>query len=156
MPCLWNFWPWLSPLVPGRHDEAGLPAGAQLGVDDGGHDVDVGDAAVGRPGLGAVDDPLVGGLVVRRPRAHRADVAAGVGLGRAEGAELEVAGRAVHLRHPLPDLLVGAVGAHAGGGQRGTDDREPDPGVTPEQLLHGDREAEPGLVEAWVAKKSRE
>ena len=56
-------------------------------------------------------------------------------------------GRAVHLRHPLGDLLVGAVGAYAGGGERRADDREPDAGVTPEELLHGDREAEPGLVE---------
>ena len=91
MPCLSNFWPWLSPLRAGRYHEAGLAAGAQLGVDDRGDDVHVGDAAVGGPGLGAVEDPLVVRLVVRRAGAHRADVAAGVGLGGAERRELEVA-----------------------------------------------------------------
>ena len=132
----------------GRDDEAGLPAGAQLGVDDGGDDVDVGEAAVGRPGLGAVEHPLVAGLVVARAGAHRADVAARVGLGGAERRDLEVAGLAEHLRHPLADLLVGAVGAHAGGGQGGADDGQADAGVAPEQLLHRDRDAEAGPVEA--------
>ena len=131
-----------------RYDEAGLAAGLEVGVDDGGDDVDVGDAAVGRPGLGAVDDPLVGGLVVAGTGAHRADVAAGVGLGGAEGAELEVARGAEHLRDPLEHLLLGAVAAHAGGGQRRTDDRQADAGVAPAQLLHGDRDAEAGRVEA--------
>ena len=83
--------PLAEPLGAGRHHEARLAAGPQLGVDDRGHDVHVGDAAVRGPGLGAVEDPLVGRLVVRRPRAHRAHVAAGVGLGGAERAELEVA-----------------------------------------------------------------
>ena len=148
MPCLWNFCPWLSPLVPGRHHEAGLPAGAQLGVDDGRDDVHVGDPAVGRPGLGAVEDPLVVGLVVRRPRAHRADVGAGVGLGGAERRELEVTRAAEHLRDPLHRLLVGAVAADGGGRERRTDDGQADAGVAPEELLHRDRDAEPGLVEA--------
>ena len=103
--------PLAEPLGAGRDDEAGLAAGAQVGVDHGRHDVDVGDAAVGRPGLGAVDDPLVGGLVVHRASAHRPDVGAGVRLGGAEGTQPQVTRAAVHLRHPLRDLLVGAAGA---------------------------------------------
>ena len=99
-----------QPLGAGRDHEAGLAARPQLRVDDRGDDVHVGDAAVGGPGLGAVDDPLVVRLVVRRPGAHRADVAAGVRLGGAERRELEVARRAEHLRHPLADLLGRAVG----------------------------------------------
>ena len=47
-----------------RDDEAGLAAAAQAGVDRGDDDVHVGDAAVGGPGLGAVQHPLVGGLLV--------------------------------------------------------------------------------------------
>jgi hypothetical protein len=123
-----------------------LTTGPQVRVDDGGDHVDVGDAAVGGPRLGSLEDPFVLRLVVRRLGAHRAHVTSRVGLGGAERAELEVAGRAVHLRDPLHDLLVGAVGPDAGGRERGADDGEPDPGVTPEQLLHADREAEPGLV----------
>ncbi len=40
------------------------------------------------------------------------------------------------------------LAASDGGGQRGADDGEADAGVAPEQLLHGDRQPEPGLVEA--------
>ena len=58
--------------------------------------------------------------------------------------------------HPLADLLVGAVGDDAGGGERGADDREADAGVAPEELLHGDRDAEAGLVEALGREKSSE
>ena len=47
-----------------RHDEAGLAPRPEGRVDRGHHHVDVGDAAVGDPRLGAVEDPLVLGLVV--------------------------------------------------------------------------------------------
>ena len=47
----------LAALGPGRDDEGGVAARAELAVDRGDHDVDVGDAAVGRPGLLAVDAP---------------------------------------------------------------------------------------------------
>ena len=94
----------------GRDDEAGLAAGAEFGVDGGHDDVDVGDAAVGDPGLGAVEDPFVVGLVVDGAGADRADVAARVGFGDAEGAQLDVVGGAEHLRGPFQDLLLGAVG----------------------------------------------
>ena len=130
-----------------RDDEARLAAGLEVGVDHRGDHVDVGDAAVGGPGLGAVDDPLVGGLVVDRAGAHGTDVGAGVGLGGAEGGDLQVAGLAEHLRRPLGELLGGAVAGQAGRGQGRADDREADAGVTPEHLLHEDRDAEAGGVE---------
>ena len=71
------------------------PAGEELAevrVDDRDHDVDVGDTAVGGPGLGSVDHPLVLGLVVDGTGAQRAHVGAGVGLGHAVGAELHLVG----------------------------------------------------------------
>ena len=142
MPCFLYFWPCDRPCVPGGIDEAGLAATPQLGVDGGDDDVDVGDAAVGDPRLGAVEDPLVGGLVVDGPGAQRRHVGAGVGLGHAEGAELHVVGGAVALRHPLHDLLGGAVAGDAGGGEARAHDRQADAGVAPEQLLDGDRQGE--------------
>ncbi len=130
-----------------RHDEGGVALGADVGVDDGDDDVDVGYAAVGRPGLGAVEDPLVLGLVVDGAGAHRGHVGAGVGLGGAEGGDLHVVGVAVHLRDPGADLLLGAVGEDADGRQARTDDRQADARVAPEQLLHDHGDAEPGGVE---------
>ena len=47
-----------------RDHEGGVAARAELAIDRGDHHVDVGDAAVGRPGLLAVQHPLVLGLVV--------------------------------------------------------------------------------------------
>ena len=101
MPCFLYFWPWLRPWVSGRIDEARLAAALQLGIDGGDDDVDVGDAAVGDPRLGAVEHPLVGGLVVHGPGAQAGHVGAGVGLAHAERAEGDLVGRAVALRHPL-------------------------------------------------------
>ena len=84
-----------------RDHEAGLAPGAEVGV-DGGHDhVEVGDAAVGDPGLGAVEDPLVLGLVVDGPGAQRAHVGAGVGLRDAEGGQLDLLGGAEALGAPF-------------------------------------------------------
>jgi hypothetical protein len=58
----------LLPLAePGRagwHDERGVASGAELRVDREHKHVHVGDAAVGDPGLRAVEDPLVFGFVV--------------------------------------------------------------------------------------------
>ena len=88
MPCFRYFWPWLRPFVPGGTTKLRLAAALQLGVDGGDDDVDVGDAAVGDPRLGAVEHPLVGGLVVDGAGAQRGDVGAGVGLADAERAEL--------------------------------------------------------------------
>jgi hypothetical protein len=67
-----------------RDDEAGLAPALERRVDGGDHHVHVGDAAVGDPRLGAVEHPLVRGLVVDGPRLERADVGPGVGLGHAE------------------------------------------------------------------------
>ena len=102
MPCLRNFWPLRQARGAGRDDEAGLPAALQLRVDRGHDDVHVGDAAVGDPRLRAVEHPLVGGLVVDRPRAQAGHVAAGVGLAHAERTELHLVGRADSTAAPTP------------------------------------------------------
>ena len=109
MPIFLNFWPMRMTGRSVGHDERGLAPAAELRVDRGHDDVDVGDAAVGDPGLGAVQDPLVVRLVVDRAGAQRRDVAAGVGLGDPEGRELDVVGRPVALRHPLHLLFGRAV-----------------------------------------------
>jgi hypothetical protein len=71
----------------------------RVGVDDEGADaartrcfagagedhVEVGDAAVGDPGLFAVEDIVV--AVGARARSHGADVGAGLGLGQREGGD---------------------------------------------------------------------
>ena len=57
-----------------RDDEGGVAAVVQLGIDGEHEHMHVGDASIGDPGLGAVEDPLVLGLVVDRPRLERADV----------------------------------------------------------------------------------
>ena len=72
MPCFLYFWPCERPVRARRHDEAGLAPALELRVDGRHHDVDVGDAAVGDPRLGAVEHPLVLGLVVDGPGAQRA------------------------------------------------------------------------------------
>ncbi len=129
-----------------RDDEPGLPAGAELGVDGGDDHVHVGDPAVGGPGLLAVEDPLVGRLVVAGARPQRGHVGAGVGLGDAERADLRLVDGAVALRHPLAELLARAGGEDRGDGERRAHDRHPDPGVAPEQLLVDDRQQQAGLV----------
>src|SRR6516225_4907276 len=82
----------------GRHDEAGVPPGAQLGVDGCDDDVHVSDPAVGDPRLRAVQHPLVLGLVVDGAGAQVRDVAARVGLAHREGAELDLLGGPEALR----------------------------------------------------------
>ena len=138
--------PHLEALRVGRDHERGLAAGAELRVDRGDDHVDVGDAAVGGPCLLAVEDPLVGGLVVAGAGAQRGDVGAGVGLGHAEGADLGVLRGAVALGHPFGQLLGRAGGEDPGGGQRGAHDGHADPGVAPEQLLVDDGQRQPGGV----------
>jgi hypothetical protein len=125
-----------------RHHEAGLTPAAERGVDGGHHHVQVGDAAVGDPRLGAVEDPLVLGLVVDGPGLQRADVRAGIGLAHAVGTELELLGRAEALGHPLEHLLHGPGSGDAGGGEPGPEDGETDAGIPPEQLLEGDRQGQ--------------
>jgi hypothetical protein len=68
----------------GLDDERADPARmAGVGVGDGEDHVEVRDAEVRDPVLGAVDDPRV--AVAHRARAHAARVRAGVGLGEREG-----------------------------------------------------------------------
>ena len=71
----------------GRRTPRGRASRAPVGLGD--DDVDVGDAAVGRPGLLAVERPGVGGLVVLGRRADVGDVGAGVGLRGAERGDLD-------------------------------------------------------------------
>ena len=113
-------------------------------------DVGVGDAAVGDPGLGPVEHPLVGGLVVDRAGAQARDVAAGVGLRDAEGAELDVVGGPEALRDPLHLLLGGAVGHDPGDRQGRAHDRQADPGVAPGELLEGQHHLEPQRIAEGV------
>ena len=104
------------------------------------------------PGVGdvrllAVDDPLVGRLVVLGAGAGPAGVAAGVGLGQPEGAEgaagAEVRQPALLLRRAAE--LVDRVGAEADACFQGDGDRL----VDPCQLL--DRDADAGEVAATPA-----
>ncbi len=142
-----------QPPGPGRDDEAGLPAAAQCRVDRRDDHVHVGDAAVGGPRLGAVQHPLAGGLIVDGPGPDRPDVAAGLGLGRAERAQLDVAGTAEHLRYPLADLLGGALPADRHRGQATAGQGQADARVAPEQFLEGDRGAEAGRLEPLAAEE---
>ena len=148
MPCLWNFWPWLSPLVPGGTTKLAWPR-----VRRSGSTTAVTTWMSARP-------PLVAQVLVPL-RTHSSVASSYVARVRIAPTSLPASGseeqNAPSLRspgepnicgHPLADLLGRAVGADAGRGQRGADDREADAGVTPEQLLHRDRDAEPGLVEA--------
>ena len=145
-PCFLTFVPIDQPRRARRDDEAGLAARAELGLDGRDDHVHVRDPAVGGPGLLAVEHPLVGRLVVARPRAQRRHVRAGVGLGDAERADLRLVDGAVALRHPLAELLGRAGGEDPGDGERRAHDRHPDPGVAPEQLLVDDRQQQAGLV----------
>jgi hypothetical protein len=136
-----------DPLRARGDDEARVPTRLQLRVDDRRHHMDVGDPAVGGPGLGPGQHPLVGLLVVDGPGAHRSDVGTGVGLRGTERDDLRLLDGAEHGRNPLADPLVGAVGPHGRRREGGADDGQPDAGVTPEEFLHGERDAEGGLVE---------
>ena len=110
---------------------------AELGVDGGDDDVDVGDAAVGDEDLGAVQDPLV--AVAARGGPQALDVGAGLRLGDRVGAELQLVADAEALGHPLGDLLGRAGGGDAGGGEAGAADRERDAGAAPVHLLGVDQ-----------------
>ena len=152
MPCFLNFWPWLNPGVFGPITKLAWPR-LELGVDGRDDDVEIGDAAVRDPRLGAVEHPLVLGLVVHGGRPQIAHVASGVGLADGERAELDLLGRAEALRHPLAHLLGCAVGHDPGDGERAADDRETDPGVTPRQLFERERERQTGGIGSRVGEE---
>jgi hypothetical protein len=137
---------------PRRHDEAGLTAGSERGIDGQDQHVHVGDAAVGDERLGAVEDPLVARRVVDGPAAQRAHVGAGVGLADAERSEIDLPIVTLEAdREPLTDLLRGAVGHDPGDGERGAEDGQADAGVTPCDLFHDDRQEHPGRVAEGVS-----
>ncbi len=113
----------------------------------------VSDAAVGGPGLGAVQNPFVGCLRVDSPGPDRADITARVGFGRAERAEFDVVRAAEHLRQPLADLLGRAAAADGDRRQAASGQREADSGVAPEDFLEGDRRAKAGRFQPLPAEE---
>ena len=114
-------------------DERGVTPVTQFWVNRRHDDVHVGDAPIGDEALGAVDDPVV--AVAHRPSSQAADVAAGVGFGDGEGAELDVVWSAEASRDPLEHLLGRAIGEDRRAGQVRSEDAESDAGIAPEQLL---------------------
>ena len=122
-------------LEPGRvaRDQEGGHAARPLGAAAGQHGVEVGDATVGDPRLGAVKRPLV--AVAHRAGAQAGRVGPGAGLGEAVRAQ-QVA--AEHRRQMLGALLLGAELGDRVAGQRvhaGAEaDREPDRGQLFEHL----------------------
>src|SRR5204862_3062922 len=92
-------------LVLGDHERR-VPAGPERRVDRRNDDVNVGDAAIGRPRLLAVEDPVAGRLVALGRRADRRDVGARIGLRRAVGGDLGLGLAAVAAGDPLADLLA--------------------------------------------------
>ena len=79
--------------MPGGTTNAACPREPSAGSTEAVTTCTVGDAAVGGVRLLAVEDPLVGGLVVDGPGAHRADVRAGLRLGGAERGDLRLGRR---------------------------------------------------------------
>jgi hypothetical protein len=129
-----------------RDDEGGVPARAELAVDRRDDDVHAGDTAVRGPCLLAVEDPLVGGLVVARHGADRRDIGPGVGLRGAEGGHRRLLDGPEALRQPLADLLAGALAEDRRDGEPGAHDRHADAGIAPEELLVDDRQHQPAGV----------
>ncbi len=139
MPCLANFWPCAEPVGARRHDERGLARASRA---SGSTDARSTTCTSAIPplvthALVPCEHPLVGGLVVHGPGAHRADVGAGVGLGGAERPDAR--GRPASPKHwgtHSHDLLGGAAGR---GWRRRRGDvpkmRQADAGVAPEELL---------------------
>ena len=126
---------------------AAWPRAPSSRIDRGDHDVHVGDAAVRRPRLLAVDAPT------RPPprRTWRACAAPetsepALGSEAQNAATLTSSGGAEAARDPLADLLARALAEDRGHGERGAHDRHADPGVAPEQLLVDDRQRQPGRV----------
>jgi hypothetical protein len=134
-------------------NEQRLPAMAELGVDGRVDDVHVRDAAVADPDLAAVDHPFV--AVAAGAGAQVAHVAAALRLGDAECRELQVARLAEALGRPLEQLVGRRRLGHRRQRERGHDDREADPRAAPEQLLHEQRQRQPGRVADQVAVEER-
>ena len=146
MPIFLNFWPWEMPGVPSGTTKLAWPAAPERRVDREHEDVGVGDAAIGDPGLRAVEHPLVLGLVVDGARLQGGDVRAGIGLGDPERRQLDVVGRPEALGDPLADLLGRPVGEDPGHGQGRAEDGQRDAGVTPAHLLVDEAHEQTGRV----------
>src|SRR5580692_6283024 len=122
-----------------RYDERSMTFGAKLGIDRGDDDVYVGDPAIGRPCLLAIDDPLARRLVELGAGTHSRDVRARVRLGGTEGSYFDLIDGAEAPRDPLADLLARALAEDRCHRQRSAHDRHADAGVAPKQLLVDDR-----------------
>jgi hypothetical protein len=131
-------------LGPGRDDEAGLPAGAELWLDRGDHHVDARDAAVGDEDLLAVEDPVA--VLPHGASLHRRDIRTGVGLGDGERADRRLLNGAETGWDPGRDLLGRALREDGGDRQSRALDGEGDPGATPGQLLGDQRRHDAGGV----------
>ena len=109
--------------------------------------MDVGDAAVGGPGLLAVDDPLV-----RRPRRTWRVVRTPETSEPAFGSEAQKAATLMSSAVPKqrgihsPICSPRALAEDRRDGERGAHDRHADAGVAPEQLLVDDRQRQAGRV----------
>ncbi len=138
---------------PARDDEQCLPAVAEFLVDHRVDDVHVGDAAVADPHLVPVDDPV--GAVAAGVGAQVPYVAAALGFRDRQRRELEIAWGAEAFGAPFQHLLGGRGLADGRERQRRHDDRQPDPGAAPEQLLHEHRQRQPGGVADEIAVEER-
>jgi hypothetical protein len=139
------------------HHEQRLPAVAEFLVDHGVDHVDVGDAAVADPHLVPVDDPVgaLPGAVPAGPGAQIAHVAAALGLGDGQRGQLQVTGRAEAFWRPLQHLLGCRGLPDRRQRKRGHDDRQPDSGAAPEQLLHEQGQGQSGGIADQVAVEQR-
>ncbi len=90
-------------------------------------------------------------LVVDGSASERAHVRTGVGLGDAEGGEIDLAVVALEAEwEPFAGLFWRAVRHDSGDCERAAKDREADAGVTPSDLLHHDGHEDPGRVAEGV------
>ena len=156
MPCFLNFCPSRGPCVPGGTTNAAWPREPSSRVDRRDDDVHVGDAAVGGPRLGAVEHPLVLGLVVDARACAASETSE-----PASGSETQNAptfgssGVPKHCGTHSPICSGVPLAKIAGDGERRADDRQADAGVAPEQLLVDDRERQAGRVGVELARAPR-
>ena len=147
MPCLANFWPWLSPVVPGGTTKLAWPRARSSG------------STTAVTTWTSAMPPLVAQVLVPL-RTHSSFASSYVARVRIAPTSLPASGsdeqNAAILRSPGDPNICGAhspicsgvpLAGDAGRGERGADDGQADAGVAPEQLLHRDRQPEPGLLE---------
>ena len=143
-----------DPGVPGGTTKLAWPREPELGLDRRDHHVHVGDAAVGDPRLGAVEHPLVLGLVVDGARAQRATslpASGSVTQNAPSWIRRRCRSTAAPTRRSARACRWPTI---AGDGERGAEDRQGDAGVAPAHLLADDRQREAGRVGEELAPNS--